>query len=355
MPSPFEIRRPPPPLTVVGASAAVPASAQRDIGVEQRERALRPGEEHDRLALQHPIVIDDCHFATKAVETAYFHIAAGIRNRDTACCFVATPRSGKTWAIEVLRNGLAQVYPNLFMLRVNGRGMHSDLTERGYYGELLNGVDLPLNGTAQDRRTRYMEHIVTRCAELESPVAVLFVDEAQSWDEAEFTWIRDIANDLLHKSIRLILVLFAQSMIEIRRTKFANHSRNDLIGRYLRNPMVLPGLQSADDLEVVLHCCDDPTLHEYPDYSGIAYSEFFMPRAYASGWRLSQETPLFWSAVLNELHITSKKKVNVGMAWIMSGIREFFLACAQMDSPGFRGSAEIWEQPVRSGHFSSLA
>ena len=349
-------RQLPRPLLVVQSSRGV-ADRTREMSKMLRRQALTAGVERDRFLLEHPVVVDGAYFATTAVEAMYDQIESCIRHRDTGRCFVGVPRCGKTRAIEVLTSGLQQVYSNLVIISINAK-QHDKSTEKGFFGDLLADVSLPYDDktTALVRRRRFVQYIKTRCSLLNSSTVLMFIDEAQNWHEEEFTWIRDLSNDLLKfDSVTLVLALLAQSAIVLTRSKFRTSNRGDLVGRYLRDPVTLGGVQTQNDLEVVLRCCDDPSLHEYPDYSGVSYAEFFLPKAYAAGWRLEHESPLLWRAVNDEVMAKGSPSVNFGMAWIMNAIRDFLIRAAPSDADDFIGSVSTWLPAVRAGRYSSLS
>ncbi len=184
--------------------------------------------------------------------------------------------------------------------------------------------------TAPVRRNRFKQYIKTRCSIIESQTAILFIDEAQTWSEIELTFIRDVSNDLKKfDSINLIPVLFATPQILKTAENLKAADRIDLIARFLRNPIIIKGLTKQIDLEEVLKPIDDPILYAFPDYSGVALSEFFIPRAYANGWRLQKEAPNLWRALLEELNLPSGQEANIGMSWIISSVRYFLFEAYQ--------------------------
>ncbi len=347
----------PRPLHVLGTTVPLREQARAQAASPAiREHTLTPGEARDRLYLEHPIVIDGVFFATKPVRAAYEQLATCITHRDSSRCFVAAPRCGKTHAIEVLRGALGQVFPNLVIISINAKG-HDANTEKALFGDMLDDVGLRFDErtTAFTRRQRFKQHIKTRCSQLDSSIVLLFIDEAQSWHEDEFTFLRDLANDLKKfDSITLIAALFAQSKIVLTRSRLNAADRADLVGRYLRDPISLPGIQTLSDLEDVLRRCDDASLHEYPDYSGVPYSEFFLPRAFASGWRLVWEAPMLWRHLIEQVGASANQTVSIGMAWIISAIRDFLFQGTQVDTEDFVASDAMWEAAVKCGRYSSL-
>ena len=350
-------RLPPRPLQILRTFKQEKRERRQETATQKlRERALLPGEQRDRLFLEHPIVVDRAYFVTSPIRGSYEQLVTCLTHRDSCRCFVGAPRCGKSHAIEVLRAALSNVFTNLPIISINAKG-HDAHTEKAFFGDLLDDVGLKFESqtTAFTRRQRFKQYIKTICSREDSSVVMAFVDEAQSWDEEEFTFLRDLANDLIKfDSITLIVVLLAQSKIVLTRSKLSAADRIDLVGRYLRDPISLFGLQTLSELEDVLGQCDDALAHEYPDYSGICYSEFFLRRAYGSGWRLRSEGAAFWGHLLEEIGARPGEQVSIGMAWVMSALRDFLFQATPVDSEDFASSDSMWEAAAKCGRYSTL-
>lgn len=322
-----------------------------------RRKALVPGEDRDHLFLSHPLVTDSLFLATPQVKAAHGVLSMCITLRDTGACFVGVPRAGKTYAISVLQKTIERSNSPLVILSINTK-QHDKVTEKAFFGDILEDLDLKFEQktTAPVRRNRFKQYIKTRCSIIESQTAILFIDEAQTWSEIELTFIRDVSNDLKKfDSINLIPVLFATPQILKTAENLKAADRIDLIARFLRNPIIIKGLTKQIDLEEVLKPIDDPILYAFPDYSGVALSEFFIPRAYANGWRLQKEAPNLWRALLEELNLPSGQEANIGMSWIISSVRYFLFEAAKSNiDDHFFGSDKMWREAVRSGRYSSL-
>lgn len=328
----------------------------REASIELRNRVLQPGEERDRLFLEHPFCTDRTYLATPPVQAAYDEIATCIIQRDSARLFVGEPRTGKTYSIEVLQGAVAEVFKNVVILSINAK-QHDAKTEKACFGDLLEDLGLAFEDrtTAAARRLRFKQHIKAKCAQLDSSIVVIFVDESQNWKDEEFTFIRDVANDLgKFDSINLMVIHFAQPQILTLCENLRAKQRNDLVGRYMRDPIELSGIGKLSDLTGILQQCDDPQAHEYPRYSGIALTEFCLPVAYSSGWRLANEAALLWEFLLKEVGAKNSKDVSFGMAWIMSSVRDFMFQAMEVESKNFTGTPLMWESAVKCGRYSSL-
>lgn len=321
-----------------------------------RRRYLEPGEERDSLLLEHPFSTDRAYLFTTPIEAAFSEIATCIRYRDSARLFVAKPRTGKTYAIELLQRGITDSFRNVVIISINAK-KHDKNSEKAFFGDLLQDLNLPFEDktTAPTRRLKLLQNVKARCNEMSSSQIVMLVDEGQNWQEEEFTFLRDVSNDLAKfDAIILMVVIFAQPEISALRAKLKTKNRTDLIGRYLRDPITLPGVGNRKTIEMILAQCDDPEMHEYPIYSAISLSEFMLPNAYAAGWRLSKETALLWRILLKLAGAKGNDNISIGMAWIMNSIKVFMFEAIANDSADFSGSSKSWEIAVASGRFNTL-
>lgn len=343
-------------VTDPGISAEQSKANESAALLELWKQVLTPSEERNRYYLEHPFTTDRAFIATNPIQEAYKEIVTCITHRDSGRCFIANPRTGKTFSIEVLKSALSQVFPNVAIYSINAKS-HDGKTEKAFFGDLLEDIGLPFEGntTATVRRQRIKQNIKAKCSQFHSSMALMFIDESQNWGETELTFLRDITNDLSKfDGILLVAILFAQPEIINTQAKLKSRNRTDLVGRYLRDPLELTGLRNLSDLRAVLEQCDDPMQHEYPPYSGIALTEFFLPQAYLAGWRLNKEASKLWNAILSEVKIKSNEEISIGMAWIMSSIRDFMFQSMKLDSEFFSSEKDMWVTAVRCGRYSYL-
>jgi hypothetical protein len=99
---------------------------------------------------------------------------------------------------------------------------------------------------------------------------------------------------------------------------------------------------------------DDAEVSEYPQGSGISYSEYLLSQSYQSGWRLEHEGNRLWEQFRLAAQ-ASGGLGQVGMQWVADSIRHFFLDQIEFDHPGLAGDAKCLSVAVaRSGFKDSL-
>ncbi|MGX4644212.1 ATP-binding protein [Massilia sp. SYSU DXS3249] len=321
-------------------------------------RIARPTAADVNLLGSHPVVGDRAYLPTPPIRRAYLEISEAVAERDSGISFVAFSRFGKTFAISVLADQLAAGFPAVPVLCVNAKG-HARYTEATFYSELLEGCTrTPASGgnsKAGLLRSKLIRFLWTLAESRGSDRIVLFVDEAQNWNESELTALRDISNDLaLFARVLLLVHSFgAPSMVNLR-SALLQAGRTDLVGRFMVRQYEFQGIGSVSDLIEILKCYDDATISEYPASSGVSYSAFFMPLAFRDNWRLEKDAGLIWECFQKAARAHGGFK-QIGMKWVASSIRRFLMAQSEFDRAGFRSEEKMWERAIgRSGFVQTL-
>lgn len=321
-----------------------------------REAALQNGPTRESLYASHPVVCNALRVVTKPLQEAYDIVEQVIAHRDPGTCLIADFRTGKTGGIGVLKSELASTFKGVPVGVVNAKG-HATPSERNFFGDILEDYRhaAAQSGTAADRRRRLLSLWEAAARSMGSDRYVLFVDEGQNWYESEYTWLRDASNDLQQRNVNVISIIFGHPELLVTRAKLQARRRTDLIGRFLLTPRNFRGLRDCDELKHTLMAYDKSSLHEFPQGSGISMAEFFLPTAFASGWRLALEAAPMWSAFVTIAGRTQHVAMNVGMQWVTSAIRNFLFASYDADSAAFTGDQAAWLYAVEaSGYESSL-
>lgn len=345
--------QPTPRRRVRSAQAAERATAQRLI----RRSTLEPGEARDKLYEQHPVTKNEVAVATPPLKEAYDIIQDVVVHRDPGTCLLGEFRVGKTTTIACTIRQLSHTFPKLPVGLALAKG-HDAFTQGTFFSDLLQDFNHggALRGTALEKRTRCLNMLLGQARQLSSDRYLLLVDEGQNWGEAQWTWLRDLANDLANKQVRLITVIFGQNAdLTKLRLVLISRSRMDLVGRFLLNPREFRGLRDVGELEETLEAYDDPGQNSFPIGSDISYSEFFMPQAYKGGWRLSQEAECMWDEFRKVAQRSGKLAGNIGMNWIGGALRNFLFAQSLNDAPGYAGTPDNWAMAVlASGYEATL-
>lgn len=304
----------------------------------------------------HPVVRSQIRLPTPAIRMAFDVLANTALQRAPGCCFHAHPRFGKTSAIEVLMQQLSQTFPEMPMYSISAV-WHPRFSELVYMGELLSGCSHVMSaaGKFEARRMRLLNFLWSQAKARGSDRIFMFIDEAQNWHEPQLTMLRDVANDLaLHHGVKLIAALFGAPELAALRTTLIQTGRTDLIGRFMIQLYDFRGITSLHELATTMAYYDNTDVSEYPVMSGKCYSQYLLPQAYASGWRLEHEAARLWNEFRQSAQASGGLN-QVGMLWVADSIRHFFLEQIEFDHPGLTGSVTSWANAVAlSGFRDSL-
>jgi len=317
--------------------------------------ALTRGSERERLFSRHPVVTDRAKLPTPAIKGSFQVISSAIIHHFPGACFAADSRFGKSYAIAVLMQTLPHSFPDLPIYSLNAK-RHDRPSERAFYTDILHDCrhGVAESGTASARRTRLLNMWISRAQASNSDRLLLFIDEAQNWDEFYYTFLRDLSNDLGSHDIRMLVVLFAHPSLLVVRTSLLSRERTDLIGRFMMQPMRFRGVASSSDLAEIARCYDDSTISEFPAGSGISYSRFFRPDAYRDGWRLENEVEQCLAAFSTAAGKQSGQ-LQIGMQWVANAVRSYFYSHWDAEHGKPFEDGDIWETAVRnSGYITTL-
>jgi len=342
--------------TAVAEKVEDRSAAQARHLAATRNEALTEGPARDAMYARHPVVKNSLRLLTPPVKEVYDIAEQVIVHHDPGVCFTAGFRMGKTRALGCVRGELAQTFPDIPSATIIAKG-HDDPREGEFYSDILedyrNGA--ARTGKAGDRKNRILALWEAGARAKGSDRYLLFVDEAQNWREAQFTWLRDLTNVMAERNVEIQTLMFAHTELLTTRATLQSKRRTDLIGRFLLSPREFRGLRDPAELEATLGMFDDPARHCYPEESGIALSQFFLPKAFQHGWRLRLEARSLWAAMVEVAGRTGQTPGNVGMQWVMSSIRNFLFANISNDSSVFTSTMDAWIYAVEaSGYENSL-
>ncbi len=333
--------------------------AEKDPKEQEREdlrssalrfAALSPGADREYHLANHPLNQRPVAILTESIKSAFIIASDAVRFKRLGCAFLADFRTGKSTALEMIARELTNVLPEVACELISAIA-HDTVTERAFWGDILVAFGLPLYGNAQDRFQRLRAAIITACAEAGGRHFCLLIDEGQNWGQREFTFLRDFSNQLRQKD-RYVLttVIFGDLRLKDLAATFRS-DRKDLWARFLMKPEPFASMGSVKDLQFFLSEHDNVKRCEYPAGSKLSYSEFFLPRAYASGWRLSDEAQNAWEAFVRAAATVNRKIRDIGMQWVGDAVTHFLTANMAADVEGFNSLPEDWDAAVLQSKF----
>lgn len=111
----------------------------------------------------------------------------------------------------------------------------------------------------------------------------------------DFLFLKDIYNDLDDEGIHLVTIMMGQDPeFSDVITMLREQGRSDLVSRFARRRQALRLLSRKEEIKSIFQQIDAAV---WPPGSEQTWTQFFVPDAWAGGFRLENETDAFFEAV----------------------------------------------------------
>lgn len=315
-----------------------------------RMAAINDGPDRDNYLENHPLNQRPVQVLTNTIKESFLFVSDAIKFKRPGCAFSAIFRSGKSTALLMFKRELPTVMPLVAYGLVSAKD-HDTVTERVYWGDLLIALGLVTEGTAQERQNRLRSAIIAACIQAGGRHFCWLIDEGQNWGPREYTFLRDLANQLREQDgYVLTTVIFGDPRLNDLCSLF-REKRKDLWARFLMKPQPFFGIRNVKDLKFFLEELDNAKRCEYPAGSGVSYTEFFLPSAYEFGWRLKDQDQQIWNAFSRAAATVNRELGDIGMQWIGETVIHFLTDKMANDVAGFVGLPEDWDDAILQAQF----
>jgi hypothetical protein len=302
---------------------------------------------------EHPLLTEKCCIPTYGVEVFYNAALKLLRSRRPGMALIGNPRTGKTYAAEdfVANHStvLGKAIPVIHMPSWT-EGPKTSSTEARFHGTLLDaiGYDLPFSGTAVVRLHRAVDLILEQVSETADNRALLIVDDGQNLGKKEYGYLMDIYNLARIGGCRLKVMLIGQKKEMIK--KIAEMKKYPQIRqRFHTLTREMPGIRSEAELRRILECFDSTST--FPEGSGWTYTFFFVPRAFESGFRLSDAAGELWTALGSAFMWDREVSVQTAMEIVTDLLVELSIA----DDKALELPTQLIQSIVEDLRFTSYA
>lgn len=327
--------------------------AQDSISMQSlRAASLLAGPERHAFLQSHPLHAIIIEIKTPPVREALLAIEEAIKFRRPGLAFAADCRHGKTTMLTMVSKAMSQMFPSV-PYQVITAAKHDKATEKALWTDVLLGFQIEAAGTAVDRKKAVRGSILAACREAKGDTFALYIDEGQNWSGLEFNFLRDFTNELREYFQKTVITVTVGDLKLKTVSEAIRLSDKGLWSRFLRMVREFSGISSLKELRRVMREYDSIAGCEYPKGSGVCYTEFFAPHAFASGWRLAHEGARLWKALEDVATQHQKPLKDVGMQWIAESILAFLTLQMEHDTPGFKPSGIKWKDAVESSQFET--
>lgn len=252
---------------------------------------LNDADTRERMLGKHPIVTKKYTVITPMIHSAYSIIREMVWLRHTGLFMYATPRMGKTRCACAIQQIISAEFPDKYP------AYH--IADDNRIVNFARDLEVSLKLVKKERETyslmieKIIMHIRSKLSALGGDHFILIVDEMQLLSLEHYKILLVIHNRLESLGICMTTVGFGQPSILSRRDLLHTIKTENLIARFLSEAIRFDGCLSAQSFLNILFQFDHEK--EYPVDSGYSFTKFFLPCAFAAGFRLSSCHELIWS------------------------------------------------------------
>lgn len=303
----------------------------------------------DVLLEQHPILEKNYRIPTPVLLRTYALIRERVWMKRTGIYLFAKPRMGKTTCAEEVHSLLLVEFPKLHVIKVDARRTLRP-SESHMFRLLLEAVDHALSYRVSPTVLfqNVKADIQVKLAARGGTHFVLIIDEMDRLSDVDLEQLLAINNALRREKISMTTIAFAQPEIKDKVTGLMTRGQHQLLARFLAEPIPFEGCSSARDLHEILNSYD--VASEYPENSGISYTNFFVPQAFQTGFRLTDCSSRIWKVLFNSLG--SHTHNGVPMEHVCLTIEHLLLALRLEDCPELQVSNENITDAVTGSNLS---
>jgi AAA domain len=226
-------------------------------------------------------------FATRPIERMASAIVSAIEAEYRGIVVHGMARFGKSSAVRYLCTLLSWAPGPIYAARISVPKSHKR-SDGAFFSLFLErfSLVLPERSSAQDRLGRLRNHLIAKCNEAGTDLAVIFLDEAQRLFPDDYEHLVTLDNELTERGYMLFIVFVVQSDFSgsVMERIYEGNPPPHVKGRFLVRRHEFSGLVGVAEVEHALGRIDEHT--EWPAGSGRSYSREFAPAAFESGWRL---------------------------------------------------------------------
>lgn len=273
----------------------------------------------------HPMILQEYAIYTPPIAEIFDVICEWIENKVPGGYIYGISRLGKSRAVKFWLSVLIeeQYKGRIVFFHVVFK-QHKDHSEKRFLQMLLSasGNMFAKVGTAGDMLQRLLDHLITNAINLETNHIVLMVDEAQFLLDEDYACLCNIQNGLDDLGYRFTVIGVGSHELTYRNEVFSMAEGVHLLSRFMVRNYCFHGIRSAEELRYVLNGYDEQS--EWPENSGVTFTQYFFPRAFKAGFRIAEIADDMWKVYVELADDFLKEKLNIPMEHIGKAVEYIF-------------------------------
>jgi energy-coupling factor transporter ATP-binding protein EcfA2 len=293
----------------------------------------------------HPLITGSVLLPTAPIREVATMARKSCLLRESGLVFIGKSGVGKSAALEMIESILREQFPRVAIYR---HDTHNQTIPsiRAFFKHFLSTVGCQnVRGETYDLRSLLVNTLIDSARLHGERMILLLVDEANAMGVVDFNFLKDVYNDLAKENVKLVTILIGQDP-EFSQlvAKFIRMQRLDLIGRFAIRVVPFRGYRSHQDLVEIFQGIDEEV---FPPGTGVTWTEFFFPLAYAAGFRLKNEASSFLNAVEALKPAGLKVGSEIPARQMFSAVRSFLTDLVLFDEAGMIVPEGAWESAIR--------
>ncbi len=313
---------------------------------------MKPATQRTIEIKTHLLVRKNYVVPTPSIDGFYERIRKCIAYGLSGSMLYGHPRFGKTSAVRYVVNMLAAEFPKIVTLSFLCLKSKTR-SEAAFFSHLLEaaGHSQAHSGAISRKRSRLLNKLLERVERSGEHLLILFADEAQRLDINEYEWLRDVYDELDRHGVRVLVFLIGQPDLRNQKNALQESRQTQIVGRFMTHEIPFRGLLSVDDVATCLAGYDESC---FPPSTDWTYTRFFMPHAYAAGYRLVSEARSLWEA-FQDAHDTARFtfELELPMKYFTQAVELVLIKNAEHDRTDYRISAALWHDAVLESNYVS--
>lgn len=283
------------------------------------------------LLRRHPLITNEYTTLTPSLPKVLDVVLDSVMLHKKSVCFNALPQMGKTTACKFCATTLGHLKEfedRLVMILSVDPARHESIIRN-----MASTLGVYTRGAFRldEKRHEVLNTIDSQLRQINGRHIVLFIDEIQALKIVDYENLQFIQNALALRNVSMTVIGFSQTQIEATITLLRAQGRPELIVRFLNEMCSLPRCENVSWISAAVETFD--TSLTYPVGSSCTFTQFFLPQAYAAGFRLVNYSEEIFSA-LSQASDSSMLPA-IPTAHIFETFRLLLIRSRHRDSSGF--------------------
>ncbi|MGF6444734.1 ATP-binding protein [Paraburkholderia youngii] len=256
----------------------------------------------NHISPEHSIVTGEYAIYTPPIHEMINHLADWIDQQVPGGYIYGASRLGKSRCIRWhVAHELRVRFGAMVPLIVWNHAYDSYTSEAGFWHQLLLASEFEfVDPTKPPKKTKGLHQCIQRFIAIANNAqrnyVILLIDEAQDLTLREWKWLTTLQNKLEIEGYQLSVFSVGSHQLNYSYSYFGLTGNAHVAGRFMVAHVPFHGIRRQMELNYVLNGYD--TDSKWPPDSGVSFLQYFAPRDYAAGRRLSESDERFWSALV---------------------------------------------------------